>query len=479
MAASTTVASAGCTVTDGEHTVAEACPGLDSSGVRHLKNFRILWISVQVSLAMLVLIRSLRFRLAARIKLTRPSAAGAGTTTTMTASRVADIIAMIDEHTVAGTMSGERVAAFCAMINAHCHDDGGTEILHEGYKLMRRLGKGGCGRVVMAQRRSTGQTVAVKTIHARRGARRPDTSELLKEACFLAACRGHPYLVGLHGVVRDPRSREYCLVMDYVGPSLNDHLNTHVEEHGRGFPEAYVRRVMRQLLTGAAAMHERGIIHRDIKPTNILVGDDDLTVKLCDYGCAMPIAKAVPPYGLIGTVPYMAPEMLLEKPDYDERVDSWSLGCVMAELLSGEELFPSVKTTDALRKIFDALGMPGKKTWQGFKSTPPADKVQQWRARRQEAQRKDRLRELFPEELLSSQGFHVLKGLLTCNPGKRLTVAAALRCPWFRVDAPGTDDASGSRSGGTELARHTASCADHRLGKVLQAGSVAIICLAH
>uniref|UniRef100_A0ACD5UJJ1 Uncharacterized protein n=1 Tax=Avena sativa TaxID=4498 RepID=A0ACD5UJJ1_AVESA len=382
-----------------------------------------------------------------------PSAGGAGTTT-MTASRVADIIAMIDEHTIAGTMSGERVAAFCAMINAHCHD-GSTEILHEGYKLMRRLGKGSGGRVVLAQRRSTGQTVAVKTIHARRGARRPDVGELLKEACFLAACRGHPYLVGLHGVVRDPRSREYCLVMDYVGSSLNDHLDRHVEEHGRGFPEAYVRRVMRQLLTGAAAMHERGIIHRDIKPTNILVDeDDDSMVKLCDYGSAMLIAKAVPPCGLIGTVPYMAPEMLLEKPDYDERVDSWSLGCVMAELLSGQELFQSVKTADALRKIFDALGVPGKKTWQGFKSTLPADQVQQWRAQGQEAQRQDRLRELFPEELLSSHGFHVLKGLLTCNPGKRLTVAATLRCPWFKVDATESDDASGFRSGGTELHKH-------------------------
>jgi cell division cycle 2-like protein len=437
----------------GDEHAAGACPALDSSGVRYFQNFRSPWIFIQ---AILLPFRNLWFRLAERLKLLLPSAGLAGTPT-LTASRIADIVGMIDEHTIAGTMTGKQVAAFCAMINAHCHDD--TETLREGvgstrdYKLMRRLGKGSCGRVVMAQHRGTGQTVAVKSIHARRGKRRPDIGELLVEACFLAACRGHPCLVGLHGIVRDPGgSREYSLVMDYVGPSLNDALDKQVEEHGQGFPEAYVRHVMRQLLTGAAAMHRRGIIHRDIKPTNILVDHkDNNIVKLCDYGSAMPIAKAEPPYVQVGTVPYMAPEMLLEKPDYDERVDLWSLGCVMAELLSGQVSFHSRKTANALEKIFDVLGAPGMRTWQGFKSTLLAEEVQQWRAQQQEVQRPDQLRELFPEEMLSSEGFHVLKGLLTCNPTKRLTAAWALQCPWFKVDAPETDDASGFSSGGTGL----------------------------
>jgi hypothetical protein len=145
----------------------------------------------------------------------------------------------------------------------------GIDSIHS-YKLMRRLGKGGCVHVVMAQRRSTGQTVAVKTIHARCRARCPDIGELLKEACFLAACHGHPCLVGFHGSC-ETQAREYCLFMDYVGPSLDDALARHVEEYNdHAFPEADVRGVKRQLLTGATAMHERGIIHRDIKPTNIL-----------------------------------------------------------------------------------------------------------------------------------------------------------------------------------------------------------------
>uniref|UniRef100_A0A453KXU7 [RNA-polymerase]-subunit kinase n=2 Tax=Aegilops tauschii TaxID=37682 RepID=A0A453KXU7_AEGTS len=190
---------------------------------------------------------------------------------------------------------------------------------------------------------------------------------------------------------------------------------------------------------------------------NILIGEEaGGVVKFCDYGLAMPTAKAEPPYGLAGTVPYMAPEMLLEKPEYDEGVDMWSLGCVMAEMLSGEELFSGEKTMGQIGKIFDVLGAPGKKTWQHFESALRADEVRQWRARQREVRRHDRLRELFPEELLSWHGFHVLKGLLTCNPSKRLTAAGALRCPWFKVDGPGTDDASGHGIGGTALARHTA-----------------------
>ncbi|KAI4990236.1 hypothetical protein ZWY2020_038599 [Hordeum vulgare] len=453
----------------GDERAGKACP---ARGIRFFRNCRIFWIFVEISLGILVIFKNLwmGFRLAeAQLTLTPPSAGAAGTTT-MTAARIADIFAMIDEHTAAGTMSGKQVEAICAMINDACHD-GAKDIHREKgrrrrdagigstrcYKQMRRLGKGSSGRVVMAQHRDTGQIVALKTIHARGGARRPNAGELLKEACVLAACRGHPNLVGLHAIVRDLGTKQYCLVMDYVGPNLLHALDRHVEEHSRAFPEAGVRRVMRQLLTGAAAMHERGIIHRDMKTTNILVGEDGGAVKFCDYGLAMPTAKAEPPYGLAGTVPYMAPEMLLEKPEYDAAVDMWSLGCIMAEMLSGEELFAGEKATGQVGKILDVLGAPGKKTRQHFESALRADEVQQWRARQREVRRHDRLRELFPEELLSWHGFHVLKGLLTCNPSKRLTADAALRCPWFKADdRAGTDDASGQGIGGTALARHTA-----------------------
>ena len=135
--------------------------------------------------------------------------------------------------------------------------------------------------------------------------------------------------------------------MDFVGPTtLLDVIRRRPRQDGP-FPEADVHRVMRQLLAGAEAMHRRGIVHRDIKPENILVGDGG-ALKICDFGAAKYVGEQDPPYLVIGTMTYMAPEVLLENPDHDMLVDSWSLSCVMANLLAADdslllELLTSVK----------------------------------------------------------------------------------------------------------------------------------------
>ncbi|KAF0915757.1 hypothetical protein E2562_038729 [Oryza meyeriana var. granulata] len=378
----------------------------------------------------------------------------------MTASRLAELCAMSDDHAARGTMGARKVASICAMIE-ECHPAGDVEESRgrkggrprrrvnctstRCYRQIGRISKGGFGLVVKAEQRDTGQTVAMKTLRA------PDAGALLREACYLAACHGHPYLVGLHGVARNPRTEQYCLVMEYVGPSLRDALDEYVKRHGRAYPEATVRRIMHQLLRGVKAMHDRRIIHRDIKTDNILVGEDGDVVKICDFGLAMS-TEAEPPYEKAGTAPYMAPEMLLEKPDYDELVDMWSLGCVMAELLSGGEPFEGKGLKDHLHEIFAVLGVPGKKARKAFKSKTKllAYVVRQWQQQEQHAG--DQLRELLPEKLLSRDGFNVLKGLLTFNPNKRLTAAAALKHRWFAGAA--VDDAS--KSGAAALLRKTA-----------------------
>jgi cell division cycle 2-like protein len=251
---------------------------------------------------------------------------GTGTAASMAATRLAELCAMIDDHAAAGTMSEKRVATICAMIE-ECNDDveeasrrrssrrrsgrwrrrvGGTSSTR-CYRQIGRISSGGFGVVVKAEHRDTGQTVAMKTLFRRRRSADDDAADLLREASFMAACRGNPYLVGLHGVARNPRTKQYSLVMEYVGPSLSAALAEHVERHGgEGYAEATVRRIMRQLLTGAAAMHERRIIHRDIKASNILVGGDGDVVKICDFGLAMSTAEAAAPYRRVGTDGYMA-----------------------------------------------------------------------------------------------------------------------------------------------------------------------------
>ncbi|KAL6637558.1 hypothetical protein ACP70R_025130 [Stipagrostis hirtigluma subsp. patula] len=296
----------------------------------------------------------------------------------------------------------------------------------EEYQEECCLGEGGFGAVVKARHRATGQAVAIKHLTS------PDAGRvgaLLQEAAALQDCGGNPFVVGYHGLARDPATSDLCLVMECAGPALDDVLR---EQRRRRppLPEATVRAAMWQLLTGAKKMHERHIVHRDIKTENILVADDRTVLKICDFGLAMPMS-APPPYGQAGTTRYMAPEMLLGMPDYDALVDTWSLGCVMAELIGGRSLFTGMDEDSQLCAIFEVLGAPDGKTWPWFSSTAFATKVLPGLY----VPKHSRLRDIFPAARLSNEGFEVLKGLLTCNPDKRLTAAAALKHRWFaKVD---------------------------------------------
>ncbi|KAM3314976.1 hypothetical protein ACQJBY_033627 [Aegilops geniculata] len=288
------------------------------------------------------------------------------------------------------------------------------------------LGEGSFGAVLKARHRVTGKTVAIKVLRSN-GDLAAANKEIQDEAGFLEACSPNPYVVGSHGLFRNPETYNLCLAMDYVGPNLHAFLSERPP-----LPEATVKAYMWQLLTGANKMHGKDrIVHRDIKPQNILVGEGGKILKLCDLGLAMSLKTARKPYEFAGTMPYMAPEMLLGKPDYDAGVDVWSLGCVMAEMLTGEMLFMADKKDDRvaqLSAILRVLGFPDETTWPEF----VAAKVPRMFFSAQAQQHNtNTLGNLFPRETLSQDGLQVLKGLLECNPARRLTTAAALQLPWF------------------------------------------------
>ncbi|XBH70659.1 hypothetical protein VPH35_098274 [Triticum aestivum] len=298
------------------------------------------------------------------------------------------------------------------------------------YQETRALGVGAYGGVVEARHLTNGWTVAVKKplpcAHEGAGiACGCADARTLREAAFLAACHRHRAIVELRALSLDPLAGKLAVVMECVGPSLHDVLHEH--RRGRPFPEGDVRCIMEQLLGAAKHMHGLRIIHRDIKPGNILVGADGIsTVKICDLGLAVSMAEPAP-YGQHGTRRYMAPEMLLGKTDYDATVDMWSLGCVMAELLSGKPLFDGDDDAQQLLAIFRVLGVPLFTIWPAYKSLPLAGKL----VTPPHVISRNKLRQHFPEDLLSKEGFEVLKGLLSCNVDKRLSATTALRRPWF------------------------------------------------
>jgi cell division cycle 2-like len=198
------------------------------------------------------------------------------------------------------------------------------------------------GYVDKVRHRTTGKTFAMKTLKADEDEEEKSISNLrvLREACFMASCRGHPSLARLYDAVCwNPVTKRHCLVTELVGPSLDMVLTQQPENP---FPEHEVRRMMRQILSGAKAMHDHGIVHRNIEPENVLVGGAggrDIIVKIAGFGQATCISEQDVPYR--GLIRYMAPEVLLlgRGAFESELVDSWSIGCLMAELLTGKRLF--------------------------------------------------------------------------------------------------------------------------------------------
>ncbi|XP_066333687.1 putative cyclin-dependent kinase F-2 [Miscanthus floridulus] len=158
-----------------------------------------------------------------------------------------------------------------------------------------------------------------------------------------------------------------------------------------------------------------GVLHRDIVPENVIV---DMYVG--DSGL------------LASSGPYRAPELFLGSKDYDSRVDTWSLGCIMAELVAGKGVpFFSALDGEVFKNMLQVVGAKGIVEWQGFERVAPCEKVAS--LRKTGRQERGNLQTMFKPKVLSAAGFKVLKGLLDSNPDRRLSAAAALSKPcWFR-----------------------------------------------
>ena len=107
-----------------------------------------------------------------------------------------------------------------------------------------------------------------------------------------------------------------------------------------------------------AYIHAHGIVHRDIKPQNILIDTADHKLLLCDFGSAKKIAPGEKSIAYICSRYYRAPELILEQDKYGPLIDIWSIGCVMGEMYLGEPLFPGISSKDQMAKIMGLLGTP-------------------------------------------------------------------------------------------------------------------------
>ncbi|XP_064484027.1 cyclin-dependent kinase-like 4 [Ornithodoros turicata] len=217
----------------------------------------------------------------------------------------------------------------------------------EKYEKISKIGEGSYGVVFKCRNRDTGQMVAVKKYVETEDD--PLIKKIaLREIRMLKQLK-HPNLVNLIEVFR--RKRKLHLVFEYCDHTVLDFL----EKHPKGVPDTLTKRMVWQTIQGVNFCHMHNCIHRDIKPENILLTKEGI-VKLCDFGFARPLSPGEQYTDYVATRWYRGPELLVGDTQYGPPVDVWAVGCVAAELMRGEALWPGRSDVDQLFLIRKTLG---------------------------------------------------------------------------------------------------------------------------
>uniref|UniRef100_A0A7S2SL55 non-specific serine/threonine protein kinase n=1 Tax=Mucochytrium quahogii TaxID=96639 RepID=A0A7S2SL55_9STRA len=199
----------------------------------------------------------------------------------------------------------------------------------DNYVVLEMIGEGSFGKVFKGRRRFTGHILALKFI-PKHGKMEQDLNKLRSEIEILRTL-DHPNIVLLLDAFET--NREFCVVTEYAQGDLFQLL-----EDDKRISELQVQVIAKQLVQALYYLHSHRIIHRDMKPQNILIGADG-RVKLCDFGFARALsAKTVMVTSIKGTPLYMAPELVREQP-YNHTADLWSLGVILYELFVGQPPF--------------------------------------------------------------------------------------------------------------------------------------------
>ncbi|KAL6566553.1 hypothetical protein OROGR_002168 [Orobanche gracilis] len=293
------------------------------------------------------------------------------------------------------------------------------------FERLNKIDEGTYGIVYRAKDKKTGEIVALKKVKMEKEREGfPLTS--LREINVLLSF-GHPSIVDVKEVVVGRSLDSIFMVMEYMEHDLKALMETMKQP----FSQSEVKCLMVQLLAGVKYLHDNWVLHRDLKTSNLLLNNRG-ELKICDFGLARQYGSPLKPYThLVVTLWYRAPELILGAKQYSTAIDMWSLGCIMAELLSKEPLFNGNTEFDQLDKIFKMLGTPNEKIWPGF-SELPGVKVNFVK------HKYNLLRKKFPPSsftrspVLSDAGFDLLNKLLTYDPEKRITAEEALNHEWFR-----------------------------------------------
>lgn len=285
------------------------------------------------------------------------------------------------------------------------------------YNAERVIGNGSFGIVYQAQVVETGETVAIKKVYQ-------DKRYKNRELQIMRELR-HPNIVALKHAfyTSGDRPDELFLnvVMEYVSDTVKRVLNFY-SKSASVIPPLYCKLYIFQLARALAYCHEDGICHRDVKPQNLLVDGRTHVLKLCDFGSSKRLVPGETNVAYICSRYYRAPELILGSISYTTAVDTWSMGCVLAELLLGDPLFPGTNGVDQLMEIVRVLG------------TPTIEQLKSMHAPYESA-RFPTIKPLDWNKVFHSrncpEAIDLISKILTFNPADRLAPIEVLAHPFF------------------------------------------------
>nr|QYW07095.1 E-type cyclin-dependent kinase [Dimocarpus longan] len=328
------------------------------------------------------------------------------------------------------------------------------------YNLIGKIGEGTYGLVFLARTKSPanrGKSIAIKKFKQSKDGDGVSPTAI-REIMLLREIT-HENVVKLVNVHINHADMSLYLAFDYAEYDLYEIIRHHRDKVNQIINLYTVKSLLWQLLNGLNYLHSNWIIHRDLKPSNILVmgdGEEQGVVKIADFGLARiyqaPL-KFLSENGVVVTIWYRAPELLLGAKHYTSAVDMWAVGCIFAELLTLKPLFQGAeaKSTqnpfqfDQLDKIFKILGHPTPEKWPTLASLPHwSSDSQHIQGRKYETNGLPSVVHLNPK----SPAYDLLSKMLEYDPRKRITAAQALEHEYFRIEPlPGRNALVPSQTG--------------------------------
>ncbi|MBR2441364.1 MAG: protein kinase [Lentisphaeria bacterium] len=226
-------------------------------------------------------------------------------------------------------------------------------VIGGSYKIEKPLGHGGMGEVYLARHMKLDICRAIKILLPKIAVKNPVFATRFMREAKLAIQLQHPNIINVMDAEYDERLSIYYIVMEFVDGGTVRNL---IKKHGT-MNELDVLKIVHSVGEALAVGEERKIVHRDIKPDNIML-TKDMVVKLADLGIAKSTADSndvdvTAPEILIGTPAYVSPEQARDAQHVDSRADIYSLGVTMYEMLTGEKPYKGISTIDILQQLFE------------------------------------------------------------------------------------------------------------------------------